>query len=125
MTDTEEDISLPASTPQDEASRSCTRTTQCKQADCPICSEPIPGTHHVRDLTQELETTPPPRKYSKPPAPPDHNISLITAELQQACLDDDLEDIKFLLTYCDLHENTDIVEYDTSEQSNPWQLLAN
>ena len=117
MTDTEEDISLPASTPKDEASRSCTRQTPCKQDNCPICSEPIPGTHHVSDLTQELETTPLPKKTSKPPAPPDHVIISLTTDLQQACLDNDLEDIKILLDHADLHLKNlpDLFKYDRSE----------
>ena len=117
MTDTEEDIASPASKPQDETSRSCTKWTACKEACCPSCSTPITGNHHVRNFSQEMATTPPPKKFSKPPAPIDHNISLITAELQQACLDDDLEDIKLLLTYFDFHIKTssDIVKYDISE----------
>ena len=103
MIDTEEDVALPVSTPQDEATRSCSRQTSCKKANCPICSEPTPSTHHVLDLTQELETTPPPKKRSKPPAPPDHIITSITIDLQQACLDNDLEDIKMILGHTDLY----------------------
>ena len=75
MSNTEEDVALPASTPQVEASRSCTRQMSCKKANCPIYSKPIPGTHHVRNLTQELETIPPPKKISKPPAPLHHRPS--------------------------------------------------
>ena len=89
MTDTEDDAALPASTPQDEDSRSCTRQT-CRKANCSTCSESTPGTHHVRDLTQELETTPPPKKFSKPPAPPDHIFSIFAEDLQQAVIDNKL-----------------------------------
>ena len=48
-------------TPQDETSRSCTRQTHCKQANCPGCSVSITGNHHVRDLSQEKNTIPFPR----------------------------------------------------------------
>ena len=104
MIDTEEDAALPASTPQDKASRSCTRQTQCKKANCPICSEPIPGTHHVQDLSQELETTPPPKKLSKPPAPPDQIISSITEDIQQVVLGVDLDEIKIFLAQFNLYK---------------------
>ena len=86
MIDAEEDAALPASAPQDKASRSCRRQTPCKKANCPICSEPVPGTHHVRDLSQELETTPPSKKLSKPPALADHIFSTLTEEFKQAFL---------------------------------------
>ena len=58
MFDTQEDAALPVSSPQDKASRSCTRQTPCKKANCPICSEPILGTHHAQDLSQNLGITP-------------------------------------------------------------------
>ena len=64
------------------------------------------GTHNEQDLSQQLETTPPPKKTSKLHAPPDHIISSITADLQQARLDDNLEDIKLLLGLADLHLKT-------------------
>ena len=117
MTDTQEDGALPAFTPQDEASRSCTRQTSCKKANCPICSNPTPGTHNVRDLTQELEITPPPKRPTKPSAPPDHFITSITADLQQACLDADLIEINTFLAQYNLYKTTslNLIKYDRSE----------
>ena len=117
MTDTEEETAPPASTPQDEISRSCTRQTQCKKANCPGCSVTITGNRHVRDLSQDLETTPPPKKHPKPPAPPNHIISSITAELQQACLDNNLEDIMIFLDQAELYRkiSLDLLKYDCSE----------
>ena len=117
MINIKEDTAPPASTPQDETSRSCTRLTPCKKANCPSCSKPISGNHHVRDLSQELDTTPPPKRLIKPPAPPDHIISSITADLQQARLDDNLEDIKLLLGLAHLHLKTSLglLKYDISE----------
>ena len=114
MTDTEKDTALLASIPQDEASRSCTRQTSCKKANCPICSKPTPGTQNIRDLTQELETTPPPKKLSKPPAPPNHIFSTLTEELKQALLDEEAEDVEALLTQYDLFGKTcpDFLKFD-------------
>ena len=99
MTDTKEDVALPTSTPQDEASRSCTKQTLCKKAKCPIYSEPIPGTHQDQDLSQELKTTPPPKDITKfsATALPNHLISILLTQLKQATLDNDLESIDTLL----------------------------
>ena len=129
MDDTEEAGSFPATTPQDE--QRCTRLTSCKKAECLTCNKSGTGTHHVRDLSQELDgtvthndrelsqelETTPPKKISKPLAPPDHVISSITTDFQQAFLDDDLEEIKILLTFFDLHVKTslDIFKYDRSK----------
>ena len=55
--------------------------------------------------SQELGTTPPPKKTTKPPAPPDRIFS-ITADLQQAVLDDDLKEIQILLTFFYFHVKT-------------------
>ena len=76
-----------------------------------------PGTHHVRYLTQELETTPPPKKLSKPPAPPDHIFSPLTEEFKQAFLDDKTEDIKALLNQYDLFGTAcpDFLKFDRIE----------
>ena len=64
----------------------CTRGSLCSQPDCLVCNGPIPN-HHVRDLTKDLETTPTPKKLSKPPAPPNHIFSILTEEFKQALLD--------------------------------------
>ena len=127
MTNTEEDIALPASTPQDEASRSFMRQTSCKKANCPICSEPTPGTHHVRDLTQELETTPPPKKFSKPHAPPDHIFSTFLEELQQAIINNKLDKIQDLLLAFKLHviTNPDYFKFDCSELNKYLETARN
>ena len=103
MDDTEEEGSFPAMTPLDD--KKCTRLTGCKKAECFTCNKSGTGTHHVWDLSQELGTTPPPKKTTKPPAPPDRIFS-ITADLQQAVLDDDLKEIQILLTFFYFHVKT-------------------
>ena len=91
----------------------CTRGSLCSQSDCLVCNGPIPN-HHVRDLTKDLETTPTPNKYSKPPAPPEHFISTFTEEFQQVLLADNMEDIKIVLQVYDLQITTctDILKFD-------------
>ena len=44
------------------------------------------GDHHVRDLSQDLGTTPGPKSKpkTKPTAPPDHIIYVIMEDFQQA-----------------------------------------
>ena len=130
MDDTKEDGSFPGTTPQDD--QRCMRLTGCKKAECLTCNKPGTGTHHVQDLSQELdgtvthndwelsqeiETAPPPKNTTKPPAPSDHIFSSITADLQQAFLDNDLEEIEILLTFFELLVKTlsDIVKYDGSK----------
>ena len=56
MADTEEEGPFPATTPQDE--QRCTRLTSCQKAEFLICNQPVTGTNHVRNLSQELGTTP-------------------------------------------------------------------
>ena len=102
------------------------------KAECLTCNKSGTGTHHGRDLSQELNgtvthndqelslelgTTPPSKKTTKPSAPPDHILSSLTADLQQAVLDDDLEEIQILLTFFDLRvrASSEIVKYDRSE----------
>ena len=126
MDNNEEDWSFPATTPQGK--QRCTRLTGCKKAECLTCNKSGTGSHHVQDLSQELDgtvthndrelsqelgTTPPPQKTTKPPAPPDHIISAITADFQQGLLDDDLEEIKILLAQFDLHlkSSLDLLKY--------------
>ena len=120
MTDTKEETARPASTPQDETSRSCTRLTACEKANCPSCRAPITGNHHVRDLSQELETTPPPKRLIKPPAPPDHFISTYTDEFKQALLANNTEDIHTVLMFYDLQITTcpDFLNFDRTELMN-------
>ena len=59
------------------------------------------GTHTDQDLSQELETTPPSKKNTKPTAPSDHTISILSTEFQQAFLDNDQADIRTLLDQFD------------------------
>ena len=80
----------------------CTRLTGCQKAECLTCNQSGTGTHHVRDLSQELGTTPPPKKLSKPPTPADHIISTLTEGSEQAFLDNKAENIKALLHHYDL-----------------------
>ena len=93
MADTEEEGPFPATTPQDK--QRCTRTTGCQKTECLSCHPPGTGTNHIRNLSQELGTTPTPKRTTKPPAPPDHFISTFTEEFQQALLADNMEDIGF------------------------------
>ena len=86
MADTEEEGPFPATTPQDE--QRCTRTTGCQKAECLSCNQPGTKTNHIRNLSQELGTIPTPKKTSKPPAPADHIISILTEEFEQAIMDD-------------------------------------
>ena len=120
MDDTEEEGSFLVTTLQDD--QRCTRLTGCKKAECLTCNKSGTGTHHVWDLSQELDrtvthndrtlfqelgTTPPQKKLSKPPAPADHIISPLTEELKQAFLDDEAEDIKAMaMTSSDLQTKT-------------------
>ena len=140
MDNTGKDGSFPeVKTPQDD--QRCTRLTGCKKAECLTCNKSGTGTHHVQDLSQELEgtvthidrelsqelgTTPPPKKTTKPPAPPNHIFSSITADLQQAFLDDDLDEIQTLLTFFDLYVRTslDIVKYDRSELTKALKIAC-
>ena len=99
MADTEEEVPFPATTPQDK--QRCTRTTGCQKTECLSCHPPGTGTNHVRNLSQELGTTPTPKK-TKPTAPAYHIISILTEEFEQAFLDNEAEDIKDLLHHYDL-----------------------
>ena len=92
MADTEEEGPFPATTPQGE--QRCMRLTGCQKAECLTCNQSGTGTNHVWNLSQELGTTPPPKK-TKPPAPADHIISILMEEFEQAFLDDETEDVKF------------------------------
>ena len=118
MTDTEEDQFFSVITPKDN--QRCTRQTGCKRAEYLICNEPGTGTHHVRDVYQELETTPPPKQTTRPPAPPDHTIFFLSADFQQAFLDNDLEEIQILLNQFDLYQKTslDLLKYDHTKLTN-------
>ena len=115
MADTEEEGPFPATTPQDK--QRCTRTTGCQKTECLFCYPPGTGTNHVRNLSQELGTTPTSKKTTKPPAPANHIISLLTEEFEQAFLDDETEDVKFLLKQYDLFSSTcpDSLKFDHSE----------
>ena len=79
----------------------CTRTSPCSEADCLFCNGPA-SNHHVRDLSNYLETTPNPKKPSKPTAPPDHFITTFTEEFQQTLLTNNPEDIQTVLMFYDL-----------------------
>ena len=95
MIDTEEDAAPPASTPQDGTSRSCTRQTPCKKANCPSCCKPITENHHVQDVSQDI-------------------FSTLMEEFKQAFLDDKTEDIKAILNQYDLFGTTcpDFFKFD-------------
>ena len=127
MTETKEDTAPPASIPQDETSRSCTRQTQCKQANCPGCSTPIIGNNHVRDLSQKMNTTPPPKRLTKPPAPPDHIISSISEDFQQAFIDNELDQIQDLLEAYKLHvvPHPDYLKFNLSELNKHLKTARN
>ena len=94
----------------------CTRTSPCYEADCQGCNEPA-SDHHVRNLNNDLETTPTPKKPSKPLAPPNHILSLLTEEFKQVLIDEQEEDIKALLTQFDLFGITspDFLKFDRTE----------
>ena len=83
MTDTQEDL-FPALTSQD--GQKCLRHSPCRQAACLTCYPPETGSHHVRDLSQDLGTSPgsKTKPTTKPTAPPDHIISVITEDFKQA-----------------------------------------
>ena len=112
MADTEEEGPFPATTPQGK--QRCTRLTDCQKAECLTCNQSGTGTNHVQDLSQELGTTPPPKKTFKPPAPADHVISILKEEFEQAFLDDVAEDVETLLIQYDLFGKTcpDILKLD-------------
>ena len=120
MTDTEEDIASPASKPQDETSRSCTKWTACKEACCPSCSTPITGNHHVRNFSQEMATTPPPKRLIKPTAPPHHYTSVLSTQLKQASLDNNIESIQIHLYLFEtfIKKELDSLNYDLTELLN-------
>ena len=100
MADTEEEGPFPARTPKGK--QRCMRLTDCQKAEFLTCNQPGTATNHVRNLSQELGTTPTLKKTSKPPAPADHIISIHTKELKQAFLYNQAEDIKSLLHHYDL-----------------------
>ena len=87
------------------------RHTGCKRAEC------FTWNHHVRDLSQELETTPPPKKNTRPPAPPDNTISFLSLEFQQAFLDNNLDEIQILFNQFGIYHKTslDLLEYDCTK----------
>ena len=126
MTDTQEEVALLALNPRDEASRSCKRQVPYKKANCPICSEPIPGTHDVRDLSQELETTPPPKDTTEsyPTALPNHLISILLTQLKQTTLNNDLESIKTLLHLSALYWENPIWYWYGVYDFNVYKLTA-
>ena len=113
MEDTEEEQPFPATTPQDD--QRCTRTTGCQKTECLVCHPPGTGTNHVRNLSQELGTTPTPKK-TKPTAPADHIFSILTEEFEQAFMDNDTVEIEGILTQYDLFGKTcpDYLKYDRS-----------
>ena len=114
MANTEEEQPFPATTPQDD--QRCTRTTGCQKTECLVCHPPGTGTNHVRNLSQELGTTPTPKK-TKPTAPADHIFSILTEEFKQALLDEQAEEVKALLTQYDLFRKTcpDFLKFDRTE----------
>ena len=77
----------------------------------------IAGTQHVRNLSKELETTSPPKRPTKPPAPSDHFISTVTEEFQQSLLEGNTEDIQTVLKFYDLQLSTclDFLRFDRTE----------
>ena len=97
----------------------CTRTSPCSKADCLFCNGPA-SYHHVRDLANDLETTPTPKQFSKPTAPPDHFISTFTEEFQQALLGGIMEDIQVVLMFYDLQVTTctDFFKFDRTQLMN-------
>ena len=72
----------------------CRKQSPCKKAGCLQCNKPENGTHHVRDLSQELGFTPKSKPSTKPTSPPDHNFHTLTERFQQAFLENEMEDIK-------------------------------
>ena len=108
----------------------CTRTSPCSEADCLVCNGPA-SDHHVRNLNSDLETTPIPKKSSKPLAPPNHIFSTLTEEFKQALIDEQAEYVDALLTQYDLFGKTcpDFFKYDRTELNklihDARQLLAN
>ena len=94
----------------------CTRTSLCSREGCLVCEE-LTSDHHVRNLNNDLEATPPPKTFSKTSAPPDHFISTFTEEFRQALLADNMEDIQAVLMFYDLQLPTclDFFKYDRTE----------
>ena len=111
MADTQEEGPFPATTPQDK--QRCTRLTGCQKAECLTCNQPGTRTNHIRNLSQELGNTPPPKKLSKPRAPADHIISTLTEDFEQAFLDNEAEDIKACLHHYGL-STPDFLKFDRS-----------
>ena len=56
-------------------------------------TKPENETIPAQDLSQDMGSAP----KTKPTAPPDHIISVITEDFQQAFFDDDMEEIQTLL----------------------------
>ena len=85
----------------------------CMQAGCLTCYKHENGTHPNQDLSQNLGSTP----KTKPTAPPDHIISVITEDFQQALLDNDMEEIQTLLRHYNLQVRTtaDFLKFDHSK----------
>ena len=57
-------------------------------------------------LSQELDTTPPPKRLIKPLALVHHIFKTLPEEFKQAFLDDETEDIKAILNQYDLYGTT-------------------
>ena len=114
MANTEEEGPFLATTSQSE--QRYMRLTGYQKAKCLTCNQSGTRTNHVQNLSQELGTTPTPKK-NKPPTPADHIISILTEEFKQAFLDDEAEDVKVLLIQYDLFGTTysDILKFDHSE----------
>ena len=67
-----------------------------------------------------IRSHPPPKKLTKPHTPPDHAISLLSAEFRQAFLDNDPVEIQTVLTMYELHLKTsslDFIRYNQTKLS--------
>ena len=58
-----------------------------------FCNQPETGIHHVWNLSQDLGLTPKSKPASRPTAPPNHIVSILTKHFGQAVLDKDIEDL--------------------------------
>ena len=97
MTKVEEETN-PVITPLQDQSI-CTRNSLCKAAGCQICTTPESETHHVRDLSKDLEDTSNPKVSTRPSAPNGHIFSILKEQLQQAIQNKEMDELEDLLEH--------------------------